>query len=171
MGDRVATCNKTREELLGALFTALKSSLKKEVIGSSCEKLLGGRDNAVDAIFGIELEQKDTCQETEAEPVKVTTSLDYKLRVNIDGGSSSTEKVDHMFQGMHKALKGQIEKKCSNSQPKCYMEQGTEDQPASKGPVHPVHAILLEEKRAYTNGSKHRHKVQDAASSRFSAYH
>ena len=98
------------EEFLGALFTALKSSLKKEVIGSSCEKLLGGRDNAVDAIFGIELEQKDTCQETEAEPVKVTTSLDYKLRVNIDGGSSSTEKVDHIFQGMHKALKGQIEK-------------------------------------------------------------
>ena len=75
-----------------------------------CGKILGDRDNAVDAIFGIEFEQEDKCQETDAEPVKTTTSLDYKLRVNIDGGSSSTDKVDHMFQGMHKALKGQIEK-------------------------------------------------------------
>jgi ubiquitin carboxyl-terminal hydrolase 14 len=98
------------EELLGALFTALKSSLKKSVIGKDCEKILGSRDNAVDAIFGIEFEQEDRCQETDAEPAKVTLSLDYKLRVNIDGGSSSTDKVDHMFQGMHKALKGQIEK-------------------------------------------------------------
>ena len=98
------------EELLGALFTALKNSLKKDVIGNDCGKILGDRDNAVDAIFGIEFEQEDKCQETDAEPVKTTTSLDYKLRVNIDGGSSSTDKVDHMFQGMHKALKGQIEK-------------------------------------------------------------
>lgn len=98
------------EELLGALFTALKNSLKKDIIGNDCGKILGDRDNAVDAIFGIEFEQEDKCQETDAEPVKTTTSLDYKLRVNIDGGSSSTDKVDHMFQGMHKALKGQIEK-------------------------------------------------------------
>jgi ubiquitin carboxyl-terminal hydrolase 14 len=98
------------EEFLGAIFNSLKSAVTKDKVGDDCVHVMGDASNACDAIFGLELEQVDVCQESEDEARSVTRIVESKMRVNIDGGASSADKVDFMFQGMHKALKGQVEK-------------------------------------------------------------
>lgn len=98
------------EELLGAVFTALRTAATKNAVGDGCAEIMGDSSNALDAIFGLEIEQVDVCQESETEAERKTTVNESKLRVNIDGGASSSEKIDHMFQGMHKALKSQVER-------------------------------------------------------------
>ena len=53
----------------------------------------GGEENVVHSIFGIELEKRLTCVETDDEPVVVKREKSLKLSVNIRGGAGSSEKV------------------------------------------------------------------------------
>lgn len=83
---------------------------------------LDGSDNLIDAVFGLKMEEKLTCDEimdaegdggaASADSGTVKYDLLRKLVCNIQGGSdgASTVNVSHIQEGLHLSLKGKIEK-------------------------------------------------------------
>lgn len=94
------------EEFYSSTQQALSDTLKKPHGLSE----LGPSNNLVDALFGIEMEQTLTCDESPEEQPIVTTDLSRKLVCNIQGGGGSLTQVDHLHEGVKLGLKGSIEK-------------------------------------------------------------
>eukprot|EP00557_Chaetoceros_sp_GSL56_P009220 CAMPEP_0176495898 /NCGR_PEP_ID=MMETSP0200_2-20121128/10908_1 /TAXON_ID=947934 /ORGANISM="Chaetoceros sp., Strain GSL56" /LENGTH=596 /DNA_ID=CAMNT_0017893819 /DNA_START=129 /DNA_END=1916 /DNA_ORIENTATION=+ len=85
---------------------------------------LEGVDNVIDALFGIQMEETYTCDETmidssdsssstDVEPAVIRHDLHRKLVCNIQGGSdaSSQTNVTHIMEGISLALNGKVEKR------------------------------------------------------------
>lgn len=75
-----------------------------------------GIANMVDAVFGIQMEETDTCDDKEVEgkePPVIRKDLHRKLVCNIQGGSdtSSQTNVTHVMEGLSLALNGKVEKR------------------------------------------------------------
>jgi hypothetical protein len=73
-------------------------------------KDLGGAQNVIDALFGIELEQELTCQECPEEAKVVKYDSQRKLVCNIQGGAGAATQIGHMHEGIKLGLVGEVEK-------------------------------------------------------------
>ncbi|CAM9673788.1 unnamed protein product [Heterosigma akashiwo] len=71
---------------------------------------LGGAENLVDALFGLEVEETLTCEECPEEPAVVRSDLVRKLVCNIQGGAGSAVNVAHLHEGVKLGFEGTIEK-------------------------------------------------------------
>ena len=90
-------------------FTVTVDGKEKQTVASRLEHPgiltdLGGAQNSVDALFGIEMEETLTCEESKEEAPKVSSDLARKLVCNIEIGTA------HLAEGVKIGLKGQIEK-------------------------------------------------------------
>jgi len=106
------------EELYSETLAALSGCLVEPV----CLPTLGTASNLVDALFGLEMETTDTCDESTSEPPAVSRDTARKLVCNITGGqgaaaaaeggavSGAGATVDHLHEGVAIGLKGSIEK-------------------------------------------------------------
>ena len=91
------------EELYNTVMGQLGMVLSPSALGTDGEaqKIFAGSSTSViDALFGIEIEQTDTCLEAEAEAPSMRKVNEFKLRCNIQGGGGTKdeEKEDHLFQ-------------------------------------------------------------------------
>ena len=119
-GPRGGFVQQDADEMYGTLMRCLGSSLTRSQLGASTAALtdaFGDREgfpsseSLIDSLFQIGFETKETCAETEDEEVVTRTSNDYKLRCNIVGGGASSDKIDHLYQGLELGLSGEIEKR------------------------------------------------------------
>lgn len=79
------------------------------VLQSAAQVFKNGDKNEIDDLFGIEFESTTTNKEAD-EPPQVTFETSRKLLCNIQGGVGTTDKVDHMHQGLLLALQTDVEK-------------------------------------------------------------
>ncbi|KAJ8518747.1 hypothetical protein ON010_g18165 [Phytophthora cinnamomi] len=89
------------EEFLSTLFSTLQQTLTQPAGGL---KSLGPTSNVVDALFGLEMDEKLECAESDAEPVVVKKEKALKLVCNI------TIDTNHLSEGIKIGLEGTIEK-------------------------------------------------------------
>eukprot|EP00611_Tribonema_gayanum_P012172 TRINITY_DN22822_c0_g1_i1.p1 TRINITY_DN22822_c0_g1~~TRINITY_DN22822_c0_g1_i1.p1 ORF type:complete len:617 (-),score=235.18 TRINITY_DN22822_c0_g1_i1:454-2232(-) len=77
-------------------------------IGSSFD--LEGARSVVDALFGIEVEEKMECTEEGAkeEPKRTSRDRQFKLVCNIQGGAGATVQVAHLHEGVKVGLTNQV---------------------------------------------------------------
>eukprot|EP00620_Florenciella_sp_RCC1587_P010130 CAMPEP_0182582666 /NCGR_PEP_ID=MMETSP1324-20130603/53214_1 /TAXON_ID=236786 /ORGANISM="Florenciella sp., Strain RCC1587" /LENGTH=511 /DNA_ID=CAMNT_0024799159 /DNA_START=51 /DNA_END=1586 /DNA_ORIENTATION=- len=94
------------EELLSTTLSTISQSLKTPHGIPD----LGGASNLIDALFGMEMETTDTCDECPEEPPVTETRTDRKLTCFIQGGGGSTAHVDHLHEGVKLGLTENIEK-------------------------------------------------------------
>ena len=73
---------------------------------------LGGAENLFDALFGLEMETTDTCDECAEETPTTGRETSRKLVCNITGGAATggVDNVDHLHEGVKLQLKGSLEK-------------------------------------------------------------
>jgi len=86
------------EELYSSLLATLANSLKEE-----------GGGNVVDSLLGMDMEERLTCPECDAEPEVVKRDTARKLVCNIQGGTAG-DNVNHLFEGLKLGLAGSLEK-------------------------------------------------------------
>ncbi|EEY57712.1 ubiquitin carboxyl-terminal hydrolase, putative [Phytophthora infestans T30-4] len=89
------------EEFLSTLFSTLQQTLTQPAGGL---KTLGPVNNVVDALFGLEMDEKLECTETDMEPAVVKKEKALKLVCNI------TIETNHLSEGIKIGLEGTIEK-------------------------------------------------------------
>ncbi|CAI5746722.1 unnamed protein product [Peronospora destructor] len=89
------------EEFLSTLFLTLQQTLTQPTDGL---KSLGPTSNVVDALFGLEMDEKIECTESEMEAVVVKKEKALKLVCNI------TIETNHLSEGIKIGLEGTIEK-------------------------------------------------------------
>ncbi|KDO35757.1 hypothetical protein SPRG_18899 [Saprolegnia parasitica CBS 223.65] len=89
------------DEFVSALFSTLGRQLKAP---TTTIKSLESTDNMVDALFGLEMEERLECGETDAEPVMMKKEKALKLVCNI------TKDTNHISEGITIGLEGTIEK-------------------------------------------------------------
>ncbi|KAG3182954.1 Ubiquitin carboxyl-terminal hydrolase 6 [Phytophthora cactorum] len=89
------------EEFLSTLFSTLQQTLTQPAGGI---KSLGPTNNVVDALFGLEMDEKLECTETDMEPAVVKKEKALKLVCNI------TIDTNHLSEGIKIGLEGTIEK-------------------------------------------------------------
>ncbi|CAH0485531.1 unnamed protein product [Peronospora farinosa] len=89
------------EEFLSTLFSTLQQTLTQPTSGL---KSLGPTSNVVDALFGLEMNEKIECTESEMEEVVVKKEKALKLVCNI------TIETNHLSEGIKIGLEGTIEK-------------------------------------------------------------
>mmetsp|Transcript_5066 Transcript_5066/g.7707 ORF Transcript_5066/g.7707 Transcript_5066/m.7707 type:complete len:429 (-) Transcript_5066:360-1646(-) len=106
-GPRGGYMQQDAEELLGATLTSLSQNLKEPASLPD----LGSTSNLIDALFGLEVEEKLVCQESEAEPSSVRKDHTRKLVCNIQGGAGSTDQINHLHEGVLLGLEGSVEKR------------------------------------------------------------
>jgi ubiquitin carboxyl-terminal hydrolase 14 len=99
------------EEMYSETMLSLSSTLKQPHGLSD----LGGASNFIDALFGLEMETVDECDESPEESKVVTREVSRKLVCNISGSSATggAATVDHIHEGVMLGLKGSIEKRSS----------------------------------------------------------
>ncbi|OQS01313.1 ubiquitin carboxyl-terminal hydrolase [Achlya hypogyna] len=100
-GPRGGYMQQDSDEFVSALFGTLARQLKSP---TSTIKSLESTDNMIDALFGLEMEERLECAETDAEPVSVKTEKALKLVCNI------TKDTNHISEGITIGLEGAIEK-------------------------------------------------------------
>lgn len=95
------------EEFFSGLLTQA-ASVSADVLEATPEELQGAA-NLADAVFGIAMEERMTCDESTDEPPVVTSDLHRKLVCNIQGGTAG-QNVGHIAEGIQLGLEGTIEK-------------------------------------------------------------
>ncbi|CAK4081319.1 unnamed protein product [Aphanomyces euteiches] len=100
-GPRGGYMQQDSEEFLSSLFGTLQRQLKQP---TSTIKSLEETDNMIDALFGLEMEEKLECAETDAEEVVAKKEKALKLVCNI------TKDTNHISEGIAIGLEGTIEK-------------------------------------------------------------
>ncbi|KAF0682455.1 Aste57867_25407 [Aphanomyces stellatus] len=100
-GPRGGYMQQDSEEFLSTLFGTLSRQLKQP---TSTIKSLDGTESIVDALFGLEMEEKLECAETDSEPVVAKKEKALKLVCNI------TKDTNHISEGIAIGLEGTIEK-------------------------------------------------------------
>ncbi|CAM9740054.1 unnamed protein product [Ectocarpus sp. 4 AP-2014] len=100
----------------GVHYTILpegKDAKEKNTTGQRISKVhaltdLGNADNVMDALFGLEMEEEFTCEESGES--KVSTSTAKKLVCNIQGGAGASTQINHLADGMKVGLSDKVEK-------------------------------------------------------------
>jgi len=92
------------EEFYGAAYQSLSDGLKIES---------GSGKSVMDNLFGLELEDKLICEESELEETVTTQDTARKLVCTIARGVGSAEAIGHMHEGIKLGLEGQLEKNSS----------------------------------------------------------
>ncbi|CAM9848506.1 unnamed protein product [Scytosiphon promiscuus] len=69
---------------------------------------LGKADNVMDALFGLEMEETFTCEESGES--KTSNSTSKKLVCNIQGGAGASTQINHLADGMKVGLSDKVEK-------------------------------------------------------------
>jgi hypothetical protein len=77
-------------------------------IGASFD--LAGARSVVDALFGIEMEERLECGEegAEAEPKRLSRERQFKLVCNIQGGAGAAVQVAHLHEGVKVGLSDKV---------------------------------------------------------------
>ena len=96
------------EEFYSGLLAQAAASVSTDALDATPEELQGAT-NLVDAVFGIAMEERMTCDESNDEPPVVTQDLHRKLVCNIQGGTAG-QNVGHIAEGIQLGLEGKIEK-------------------------------------------------------------
>ncbi|KAJ1458226.1 hypothetical protein M885DRAFT_461043 [Pelagophyceae sp. CCMP2097] len=86
------------------LYSTLLSGLAPQLEDSRTQR------SKVDDIFGLEMEETLTCSETDAEEAVVRSDLVRKLGCMIQGGATSSVKIDHLHDGLRVGLSGTVTK-------------------------------------------------------------
>eukprot|EP00752_Nemacystus_decipiens_P016309 g14585.t1 len=100
----------------GAHYTILpqvKDAKEKNTTAERISKVhaltdLGKADNVVDALFGLEMEEEFTCEESGES--KTSKSTAKKLVCNIQGGAGASTQINHLSDGMKVGLSDKVEK-------------------------------------------------------------
>ncbi|OQS00105.1 ubiquitin carboxyl-terminal hydrolase [Thraustotheca clavata] len=89
------------DEFVSALFNTLARQLKAP---TTSIQNISPADNMIDALFGLEMEERLECTETDAEPITTKKEKALKLVCNI------TKDTNHISEGITVGLEGTIEK-------------------------------------------------------------
>lgn len=99
------------EELYSETMLSLSNALKQ----ANSLPDLGGANNLIDAIFGLDMETVDECTECPEESKVSKNEVARKLVINISGSSATggAANVDHLHEGVMLGLNETIEKRSS----------------------------------------------------------
>lgn len=85
------------DEFQGALMNTLANGLKS---APPSVVFPPGVDNVVDALFGVDIEVRLHCQETDDEEDVIQHETHRKVVCNIAGGAGSTVQINHIHEGI-----------------------------------------------------------------------
>lgn len=107
-GQNNAYAQQDAEELYSTLMATLATTLRAEDSNAASSR---SKSNTVDALFGIEFDERLECAERSDEPAIVRSDHARKLVCNIQGGVGQVKKIDFLYEGLKIALTGTVEKR------------------------------------------------------------